>query len=151
MDRLVVIPAQLLLFTLRPGTQRHFDIPLRVFAAHHEADLTRWVGRNGGVGVFDSGKHFPAALLKVGDERQMQPLVLRYRLDGVSILERRSEWRWRRGRKSGVGEAVGRKANKETNNLVSSLRRPPVMQQIAARSRVSGTSSRRDPRDRCCR
>lgn len=60
MDRLIVVAAQLLLLILWPGAQRYFNIARSILAAHHEADLARRVGGNGGVRVFDRGEHFLA-------------------------------------------------------------------------------------------
>ena len=76
MDLLVVVFAQLLLLLYRPRAQGLGEIPLRVTAANHEADLARWVGWNGSVGILDVGEDFSAVLLQVGDQGQVQPLVL---------------------------------------------------------------------------
>lgn len=76
MDVGVVVSAQLLLLLLGPGPQRNPDVDVGVLAADHEADLTRGVGRDGGVSVLGNGEDLLAVLLELGDERQVQPLVL---------------------------------------------------------------------------
>ena len=73
---LVVISTQLLLFFWTPAPQRLPEIPLRIFAAYHEANLTTWVGGDSGVGVFDLGEDFEAGFPETADERQVEPLVL---------------------------------------------------------------------------
>ena len=75
MNLLVIIPAQLLLLLPRPGPQRHLHVARGVFAADHEANLPRGVGRDGGISVFDDGKDFEAGLFKVGDEGEVEPLI----------------------------------------------------------------------------
>lgn len=77
MDFLIIIPAKLLLLLERPAPQRHLDIPFGILAADHEADLAGRVGGDGGVSVFDGGEDFLAGFLELGDEREVQPLVLR--------------------------------------------------------------------------
>lgn len=76
MDLGVVVPAQLLLLLLGPGAYRDLDVAVGVLAAHHEADLAGWVGRNGGVGVLCDGEDLLAVLLQLGDQGQVEPLVL---------------------------------------------------------------------------
>lgn len=66
-DLLVIIPTQLLLLLGAPFSQRRFHVAILVFAADHEADLARGVGRNGGVGVFDCREDFFAGFFEVGD------------------------------------------------------------------------------------
>lgn len=78
MDVLVVVPAQLLLFLYAPASERLGHVPIFVFAAHHKSNLAAGIGRNGGVGIFDSGEDFFAGFLEVGDEGKMQPLILRW-------------------------------------------------------------------------
>ena len=68
MDILVVVPTQLLLFFHAPAPHRLLDIPILVFAANHEPNLSAWVGRDSGVGVFDRREYLFARLLQVGDE-----------------------------------------------------------------------------------
>lgn len=76
MDIGVVVPAELLLFLLGPGPQGNPDVAAGILAADHEADLARGVGRDGGVSVLGNGEDLLAVLLELGDERQVQPLVL---------------------------------------------------------------------------
>jgi len=75
-DILVVVAAQALLLLAGPGAQRLLDVAVGVLAADHEADLARGVGRDGGVGVLDDGEDLLAGLLQLGDERDVEPLVL---------------------------------------------------------------------------
>ena len=73
-----------------PTPHRRRDVSVLVLAAHHEADLARRVGGDGGVGVFDHGENFPAGLFEVGDEGEMEPLVFRF--DGCQLyISRKKE------------------------------------------------------------
>lgn len=47
-----------------------------VLGADHEADLAGGVGGDGGVGVLDGGEDLLAVLLELGDQWQVEPLVL---------------------------------------------------------------------------
>ena len=78
MDLGIVVPAQLLLLLLGPGPHGNPDVAVGVLAADHEADLARGVGRDGGVSILSNGEDLLAVLLELGDERQVQPLVLSY-------------------------------------------------------------------------
>lgn len=77
MDILIIVPAQFLFFLLRPTSKRCLEVSLCVFGADHESDLARWVGGDGSVGIFDIGEDFLARGLERGDERDVEPLVLR--------------------------------------------------------------------------
>jgi len=72
---LVVVLAVLVLLSRSPTPQRLLDVNLRVLAADHEADLTRWVCWDGGETVFGDGEDLAALLLELCDERKMQPLA----------------------------------------------------------------------------
>jgi len=74
-DLLVVVLAQLLLFLGRKGTERLGDIAIGVLAADHEANLPRWVGRDGGVSILDSWEDFLAILLQLGNQWEVEPLI----------------------------------------------------------------------------
>jgi hypothetical protein len=76
---LVVVAAETLLLLTGPSADGLTDIAGGVLAADHEADLAGGVGGNCGVGVFGDGEDLLAGLLEVGDEGQMQPLVLGYK------------------------------------------------------------------------
>lgn len=76
MDGSIVVAAQLLFLFWGPFAEWLAEIAVGVLAADHEADLTGWVGRNGGISVFDVGEYFLAVLLKLGDQWKMEPLVL---------------------------------------------------------------------------
>lgn len=67
----VVVLAQLLFLLLRPGSDRNLDVTVGVLAAHHEADLARGVGRDGGVGVLSNREDLLAVLLQLGDQGQV--------------------------------------------------------------------------------
>lgn len=47
-----------------------------VLGADHEADLARWIGWDGGVGVLDGWEDLLAVLLELGDQWHVEPLVL---------------------------------------------------------------------------
>lgn len=76
MDVLVVVAAELLLLLAGPAANGLLDVTGGILAADHEADLAGGVGGDGGVGVFGDGEDLLAGLLEVGDQRQVQPLVL---------------------------------------------------------------------------
>ena len=78
-DILVIVPTQLLLFLLRPTPQRCLEISFCVLAADHKSDLAGWVSGDGSVGIVDSGEDFLARGLEGSDEREVKPLVLRYK------------------------------------------------------------------------
>lgn len=79
MDVLVVVAAQTLLLLAGPGAERLLDVAVGVLGADHEADLAGGVGGDGGVGVFSDGEDFLASLLEVGDQGEVEPLVLSYK------------------------------------------------------------------------
>lgn len=76
MDVLAVVPAKLLLLFSRPAAKGLLEVSGGVLAADHEANLARGIGRDRGVGVFDGREDLLARLLEVGNERQVEPLVL---------------------------------------------------------------------------
>lgn len=78
MDLSVVVPAQLLFLFFGPGADGNLDVTVGILAAYHEADLARRVGWNGGVGVFGNGEDLLAVLLELGDQGQVEPLILSY-------------------------------------------------------------------------
>ena len=90
MDLRVVVPAQLDLLLAGPRPQGNLDVAVGVLAADHEADLTRGVGGDGGVGVLGDGENLTAVLLQLGDQGQMEPLVLGYRMQLSAV----SFWIW---------------------------------------------------------
>ena len=77
MNRLIIVPTQLVLLFGIPAPHGRRDVAVFILAADHEADLARGVGGDGGVGVFDRGEDFFAGFLEVGDEGEVEPLVLR--------------------------------------------------------------------------
>lgn len=72
----VVIAAELLLLFFGPATEGLAHVTVGILAADHETDLAGRIGRNGGVGVFGDGKDLTADLAEVGNEGEMEPLVL---------------------------------------------------------------------------
>lgn len=60
-----------------PAPHWRRDVSILVFGAHHEADLTRGISGDGGVGVLDGWEDFLAGFLEVGDEGEVEPLVFR--------------------------------------------------------------------------
>ena len=75
-DLLAVVLAQLVLLLGCPAAKRLLEVALAVLGADHEADLTGWVGGDGCVGVLDVGEDSLARLLEVGNDVEVQPLVL---------------------------------------------------------------------------
>lgn len=76
MDLLVVVSVPLLLLLIGDGPQRDLNIGVLVLGADHEANLAGRVGRDGGVGVLNGREDFAARLLELGDELEVEPLVL---------------------------------------------------------------------------
>ena len=84
MDLRIVVSTQLILLFGGPAAKRLGDIALGILAADHEADLAGRVGRDGCVGIFDGWEDFHAILLQLGDEREVEPLVLSYLGEGLA-------------------------------------------------------------------
>ena len=87
-DLSVVVTAELLLLLGGEGAERLGDVAATILAADHEADLARWVGWDGGVAILDGWEDLLAILLELGDQWEVEPLVLSY--ETVSI--RCGEW-----------------------------------------------------------
>lgn len=79
MDILVVVSEKSLLLLRGEVADWVLEVAGGVLGADHEADLAGWVGRDGGVGVLDGWEDLLAVLLQLGDQWQMEPLVLSYR------------------------------------------------------------------------
>jgi hypothetical protein len=75
-DAAVVVAVALILLLLGQSAERLGDVAAGLLAAHHEADLARGVGGDRGVGVLDDGEDLAAGLLEIGDELEVEPLVL---------------------------------------------------------------------------
>lgn len=56
-----------------------------VLGADHEANLAGGVSGDGGVGVLDGWEDLLAVLLELGDQWQMEPLVLSYYLSQSAL------------------------------------------------------------------
>ena len=92
MNRLIIVPTQLILLVGIPAAHGRRDVPVFILAADHEADLARRVGGDGGVGVFDRGEDFFAGFLEIGDQGEVEPLVLRCKGGGwISLDSKRGE------------------------------------------------------------
>ena len=52
---------------------RHFEVPARLFRAKTEANLTRGIRWNSGVGIFNHGKEFFCHVAELGDEWDVEP------------------------------------------------------------------------------
>lgn len=76
MDIRVIILAQLLLLFRSKRANRLLDVTIGVLATDHEPDLPGRICRDGSVGVFDGGEDFFAVFLELGDQWQVEPLVL---------------------------------------------------------------------------
>jgi hypothetical protein len=74
----IVVSAKLVLLLRGPLAQRLADVAVGILRADHEADLAGWVGGDGGVCVFDGGEDLLAVLLQLGDQWEVEPLVLSY-------------------------------------------------------------------------
>jgi len=72
----IVVPTKLIFLLGAPATQRLANVTLRILAADHEADLTGWVGGDGSVCVFDGWEDFFTVFLELGDQGEVEPLVL---------------------------------------------------------------------------
>jgi hypothetical protein len=79
-DLLAVVPAELVLLLGRPAAEGLLNVKVGVLGADHEADLTGGVGRDGGVGVLDGREDRLARFLEVGDDVEVQPLVLGWKV-----------------------------------------------------------------------
>jgi hypothetical protein len=77
-DICVVVSVDSIFLLWGPASEWLCNITGGVLAAHHEANLAGWVGWNGGVCVFSNWEDLLAILLKLGDQWQMEPLVLGY-------------------------------------------------------------------------
>jgi hypothetical protein len=77
-DLLVVVLAELVLLGLGPLADGLLEVAAGVKGADHETDLARGVGGDGGVGVLDVGEDLLAVLLELGDQGEVQPLVLSF-------------------------------------------------------------------------
>ena len=71
MDLRIVVSAQPVLLFGTPGPQGLLDVPARLLAADHEADLARGVRGDGGVRVLRDGENLAALLLQLGDKRHV--------------------------------------------------------------------------------
>ena len=86
MNLLVVVLAELVLLLDRPCTDGLLEVALGVLAADHKANLARWVGGDGSVGVFDVGEDGLAVLLELGDQGKVEPLVFGCEDKQVSMM-----------------------------------------------------------------
>jgi hypothetical protein len=75
-DVLVVVAEELLLLLWGERAHRLRELTLGILAAHHEADLAGGVGWDGRVGVLDVREDLLAILLELGDQWEVEPLVL---------------------------------------------------------------------------
>ena len=78
MDIGVVVTVDLVLLLGWEAAERVLEVAVGILAADHEADLTRWVGWDGGVGVLDVWEDLLAVCLELGDQWEVKPLVLSY-------------------------------------------------------------------------
>ena len=72
----IVVSAQPLFLLGRKATYRLLDVSVGVLAADHEADLARGIGGDSCVGVFDGREDFFAVFLQLGNQGEVEPLVL---------------------------------------------------------------------------
>lgn len=86
MDLRVVVTELRVLLLGGEVAERGLHVAAGVLGADHEADLAGGVGGNGGVGVLDGWENLLAVLLELGDQWQVEPLVLSYCVS-VSIVK----------------------------------------------------------------
>lgn len=79
----VVVAKVLVLLFLGEGADWLAHVAGSVLGADHEADLAGWVGWNGGVSVLDGWENLLAVLLELGDQWEMEPLVLGWLRESV--------------------------------------------------------------------
>ena len=72
----IVIPAKLLFLLRCERSHGLLQVTILILAANHEADLARSIGGDGRVGVLDGGEHLFAVGFQLGDQWQVEPLVL---------------------------------------------------------------------------
>jgi hypothetical protein len=85
---LAVVLAELVLLLGRPASKGLLNVAVGVLGADHEADLTRGVGGDCGVSVLDGREDRLAGLLEVGDDVEVQPLVLGYNIVSTGFNKR---------------------------------------------------------------
>jgi hypothetical protein len=72
----VVVSEESILLLGREAADGDTHVAVRVLAAHHEANLAGGVGGDRGVGVLGDREDLLAVLLELGDQGEMEPLVL---------------------------------------------------------------------------
>lgn len=72
-DLRVVVTTELILLFRRELAKRFSEVGVRILGAHDVTDLTRGVGRDRSVGVFDLRIEVLAEILDLSDERKMEP------------------------------------------------------------------------------
>lgn len=75
MDILVVVLVDLLFLFSVPASEWLLQVAVGILAANHESDLTRWVGWNSGVSIFNIWENLLAVSLELGDQWEVKPLV----------------------------------------------------------------------------
>lgn len=83
MDLRVVVAQVLVLLVLGEGADWLAHVAGAVLGADHEADLAGWVGWDGRVGVLDGWEDLLAVLLELGDQWEVEPLVLGWLMESV--------------------------------------------------------------------
>lgn len=78
MDIRVVVAELRVLLLGGEAAERSLHVAGGVLGADHKADLAGGVGGDGGVGVLDGREDLLAVLLELGDQWQVEPLVLSY-------------------------------------------------------------------------
>jgi hypothetical protein len=71
-----VVAVEVLFLLWGPLAERGGEVAVGVLAADHEANLTGWVGWDGGVGVLDVREDLSAVTLELGDQVEVKPLAL---------------------------------------------------------------------------
>jgi len=63
----IIVTEEVFLLLLGEGAKWLGEIALGIFTTDHEADLARWVGGDGGIGVLDIREDLLAVFLQLSD------------------------------------------------------------------------------------
>lgn len=78
MNLLVVVTTELFFLLNCPAPEWLADVSVGIFTTDHESNLTRWVGRNCCVGIFDDREDLSTRFLERRNQRKVEPLIFSY-------------------------------------------------------------------------
>lgn len=84
---LVVVAAEFLFLLRAPSSQWLLDISIGILAANHETNLARRVCGNGSVGILNDREDFLAFFLELGNEWQVEPLILGLGSNNTTVFQ----------------------------------------------------------------